>query len=150
MCLYVRVTMKIERASQSSKTWFSVIVVARLSRDKMGPKKQIDLLWLASTDAPCLKISSQLFSFLENSGCLLFSRNSDFAWSTRKIGFPSSSEPHTNAFLRLSTCISPWTCFRSRVMIFIGHCIYFAFRLLSLNISGWPMIQVSYTNFAKV
>lgn len=44
MRLYVRVTMKIERASQSSKTWFSVIVVARLSRDKMGPKKQIDFI----------------------------------------------------------------------------------------------------------
>ena len=73
-----------------------------MQRDKMGTKEQSDLI---VTDAPCLKISNQLFSFLENSGCLiLVSRNSDCAYSQN--GFPSSHESHTTASLRSSTCIS--------------------------------------------
>lgn len=81
-------SMGIERASQSSIS--GVIVVARLT---LEPKSKVTLLWLVSTDAPCLIISSRLFSFLENSGCFLFSRNSIFAWSTRKMAFLAQVNP---------------------------------------------------------
>ena len=87
-------SMGIERASQSSIS--GVIVVARLTlcnAIKWEPKSKVTLLWLVSTDAPCLIISSRLFSFLENSGCLLFSRNSIFAWSTRKMAFLAQVNP---------------------------------------------------------